>query len=80
MGLDDVALATTCTGEATVAPFAGELMVTAPGGLTVMVTWDLKTVPFESQACTTSTWLPVAMLIEVSILLEELLYTLTLST
>jgi hypothetical protein len=28
MGLDELALATTCTGDATVAPFDGELMVT----------------------------------------------------
>jgi len=73
MGLEELALATTCTGEGTVAPFAGELIVTPPGGVTVMVIWDLKTMPFESHAWTTSTWLPVAMLIEVSILLDELL-------
>ena len=73
MGLDELALVTTCTGEATVAPLVGELMVTAPACLTVMVICDLKTMPFESQAWTTSTWLPVAMLIEVSILFYELL-------
>ena len=91
IGLVELALATTCTGDVTVAPLAGELMVTpdAPGvgvgvaggaELTVIATVDLKIVFFESQACTTMVCLPAAMLTSVSILLAAMLYTLTLST
>jgi hypothetical protein len=74
MGWLELAEATTWTGEAKVKPEAGELTVTPVGAgvgvgtgvgvgvgwgvPTVIVTGVLKTAPVESQACTTSKWLP----------------------
>jgi hypothetical protein len=84
IGLDEAALATTCIGEATVAPFVGELMATpdvvggvgvgVPGGavLTVMAITAFETMFLESHDWTTSVCFPAAMLRKVSILLTGL--------